>query len=88
MRRNRNIIRAFILDYLRTHPCVDCGETDPVVLEFDHVRGEKHFSIGKASTHNIGLGRLQDEMTKCDVRCANCHRRRTYTSLGYTHKDT
>lgn len=88
MRRNRSTIRAFILDYLKTHPCVDCGETNPVVLEFDHVRGEKYFNIGRASTHNISLPRLEAEMAKCDVRCANCHRKRTYIEAGYTHKDT
>lgn len=88
MRRNRNDIRIWILRHLKTHPCVDCGETNPVVLEFDHVRGEKDFHIGKASTYNISLRRLQAEIDKCEVRCANCHRKKTYAQAGYTHKDT
>jgi hypothetical protein len=80
------MIRIFVLEYLKSHPCVDCGEVNPVVLEFDHVRGEKHFNISKASTLNISLPRLQDEVAKCDVRCANCHRKKTYVALGHTHK--
>lgn len=55
--------------------CVDCDETDPVVLDFDHVRGEKLFTIGERKDGS--RARLLAEIAKCEVRCANCHRRRT-----------
>src|SRR5690242_10522143 len=41
----RNAVLAF--EYLQNHPCVDCGETDPVVLEFDHVSGEKKGNLSE-----------------------------------------
>jgi hypothetical protein len=72
---------SWLLDYFATHPCVDCGEDDPVVLEFDHLR-DKPF--------DIGVGLLQKnwdlvlaEIAKCEVLCANCHRRRTARRGGF-----
>ena len=80
-RHNREVRekkRVVVLEYLKRHPCVDCGESDPVVLEFDHVRGEKKAGISKMLTNKVPLKTLLAEIAKCEVRCANCHRRKTY----------
>ena len=37
--------RKLVFEYYKTHPCIDCGETDPIVLELDHVRGEMKSGI-------------------------------------------
>jgi 5-methylcytosine-specific restriction endonuclease McrA len=63
-----------ILDYLRAHPCVDCGEPDPVVLDFDHLR-DKVKNISAMLRHRWDA--VLAEIDKCEVVCANCHRRRT-----------
>jgi hypothetical protein len=65
----------YLIEFFKTHPCVDCGETDPVVLEFDHLR-DKSFSIGPELSRKRWQSIL-DEIEKCEVVCANCHRRRT-----------
>lgn len=78
--------RAWIAYYLRENPCVDCGETDPIVLEFDHQR-DKLFAIGEASGLGKSLEKVKAEVDKCQVRCANCHRRKTYIERGHTYKD-
>src|SRR5207237_8039805 len=36
IRRRRNENRRLLRDYLRSHSCIDCGETDIVTLQFDH----------------------------------------------------
>lgn len=69
-----------LLEYFETHPCVDCGETDPVVLEFDHLR-DKSFAVAQALTRR-GWQSILDEIEKCEVVCANCHRRRTAERRG------
>jgi hypothetical protein len=64
-----------LMEYLREHPCVDCGEPDVRVLEFDHLRDK----VGDISVlvRNWVWERVLEEIAKCDVLCANCHRRRT-----------
>jgi hypothetical protein len=74
-RLERELIRSFVENHLREHPCVDCGETDLQVLEFDHVRGEKVAAI--SAMRSWSLATLVAEVQKCDVRCGNCHRRKT-----------
>lgn len=67
----------FVKGYLSSHPCVDCGEGDIVVLEFDHVRGEKRDDIS-GMVRDCSLSSIKAEIEKCEVRCANCHRRQTH----------
>lgn len=71
-----------LVEYLREHQCVDCGEDDVLVLEFDHHLGDKEFSIARGF-RDRSLEALVAEMAKCEVVCANCHRRRTATRGGF-----
>ena len=68
--------RKYVRDHLLTHSCVDCGENDPVVLDFDHVRGKKKAEVTKLAADGYTTKAIQAEIDKCDIRCANCHRRR------------
>jgi hypothetical protein len=69
-------IKEKIFALLVERPCVDCGETDPIVLEFDHVTGKKDRSITKLVSDKSSWKKIQDEIDKCEVRCRNCHRKR------------
>ena len=78
--RDRFII--FIQDYLSIHPCIDCGETDPTVLEFDHINPEHKFK-NIANMRHHSHTKVANETSKCEVRCANCHRRKTMKQFGW-----
>lgn len=80
--KNGDVKRKYIYEYLASHPCIDCGEADPIVLEFDHVRGDKLGPVSELMRNN-GLEKLKTEIDKCDVRCANCHRRKTAVDFKY-----
>jgi len=79
-RRRENTERVF--DYLATHPCVDCGEGDPLILEFDHVQGVKRAPVANL-LRACAWPAIAAEIEKCEVRCANCHRRKTARQLGW-----
>lgn len=67
-----------LLQHFEDHPCVDCGEADVRVLEFDHRDGaEKVSSIADLLRVGRSWSVIAAEIAKCDVRWANCHRRRT-----------
>ena len=77
-------LRRRLLDYLRTHACVDCGEVDAVVLQFDHrERSTKSSDIATLFKRRAPWAKIMTEIDKCVVRCANCHQRRTARQFGW-----
>lgn len=69
--RHRN--QRAVYEYLKGKTCVDCGEGNPLVLTFDHVRGEKRGNVSDMSRQSWGLTAIFEEIAKCEVRCFNCH---------------
>jgi hypothetical protein len=81
--RQRNIkqteINRHYVTQLKTNSqCIDCGEDNPLVLDFDHVRGEKIKCISDMVRGAYSLKTLQNEIDKCEIRCSNCHRIATH----------
>jgi len=64
--------------------CVDCGIAFPYyVMDLDHLNGdEKVDHVSRLCADNVALVYILDELKKCDVVCANCHRIRTFARLG------
>ncbi len=79
-----DINKQWLLEYLLEHPCIDCGESDPIVLEFDHRDAStKVAAVSTLARGGYSLRAVQREVAACDVRCANCHRRRTHDQRGW-----
>lgn len=65
-------------DSLKNKPCKDCGNSyPPYVMDFDHLR-DKEFGLSKTLNYNWGRTRVLNEIEKCELVCANCHRIRTH----------
>ena len=72
IQRVRN--REFVMSIKEISECIDCGESNPLVLDFDHVKGDKILAISDMSNKAYCIDKISKEMDKCEVRCANCHR--------------
>jgi len=72
--RSERMKELFI--YLESHSCIKCGETGPIVLEFNHIDP----STKRGMISDLILGKkslLLEEIAKCEILCCNCHRRVT-----------
>lgn len=73
--------KTFIIEYLETHPCVQCGETNILCLEFDHIdRKNKSSEVGKLLSQSKEI--LIAEIFKCQVLCSNCHQIKTHQEIN------
>ena len=83
--RKRN--QEYVFKYLSECSCVDCGLFgDPIALEFDHQR-DKKMAVSVMVTSGYSIESIQEEIDKCEVRCANCHRHKTARDQNhYTYR--
>lgn len=73
--------RSFIYDYLSCRLCVDCGYSNWIALEFDHLPQYQKLSDISSMTQ-LSLDRIQAEIAKCEVVCSNCHSIRSFKRSG------
>jgi len=84
VRKNTRRVLAFIDAYKRERSCADCGfpgKEYPFVLDFDHLEGDttKKFNIGGWRHSVLSVAAIEREIEKCELVCANCHRKRTFS---------
>jgi hypothetical protein len=68
-----------LLRQLRDVPCADCQQRFPFyAMDFDHRDPtQKSFEVPRM-LGRVDTEKLLEEARKCDIVCANCHRKRTY----------
>lgn len=73
--------RAAVIQKAKDKPCMDCGVKYPLfIMHFDHRDPSlKVKSVSQMTTHS--LKKIQEEIAKCDVVCANCHGIRTHNGI-------
>ena len=67
-----------LVNGLKNNPCTDCGKKYPhYVMEFDHIKDEKFMGICQMKNRRMSIEKIKEEISKCELVCANCHRERT-----------
>ena len=77
LRRSWN--RKFLARVKEMFHCIDCGEDESILLDFDHVRGKKVSNVSDMVGGSYSIKAIKNEIRKCEVRCSNCHRRKHRT---------
>lgn len=74
-------LRKILLSFLKKG-CVICGEKDLAVLDFDHLY-DKKYSVAKIASNCFSIKKVLNEIEKCQILCANCHRRKTAKDFNW-----
>ncbi len=80
--KKTKLLNYAFMDAEKARGCLDCGERDWRVLQFDHVRGK---TANLATLSRCSTRTFLAELDRCEVVCANCHARRTYSRRLVTH---
>ena len=72
--------RVFVNELKSSKGCAVCGDKRHYVLVFHHRdhKNHKEGNIGVLISETAGMDRLKEEISKCDILCANCHRELHY----------
>ena len=72
-KQQQKILKTYINEIKENACCMICGEKRPWTLDFHHTQPKK-MSIPEMARTNCTLDELKEEINKCIIVCANCHR--------------
>tara|TARA_R110000744_G_scaffold297476_2_gene407273 strand:+ start:313 stop:759 length:447 start_codon:yes stop_codon:yes gene_type:complete len=78
------------LEYMKRYKlfvgCAFCGyKKHYAALEFDHINPDTKLGTISQAYRGWGMKKIKDEIRKCQVLCANCHRVKTMEEKDYLH---
>ena len=75
-KERKESLKQWVRNYKLSLACANCGETYVECLDFHHRDPkEKDFTVSQMALQGFSIERIQEEIAKCDILCANCHRR-------------
>jgi hypothetical protein len=81
--------RVWVNEYKQERGCNRCNETDPRCLDFHHLdEEEKQMAVGKMIYFGYSKKRIANEIEKCIILCANCHRKEHYEPSHLDHRSS
>jgi hypothetical protein len=86
-RRYRKEISTYVNQIKEETPCKDCNKQYPYyVMDFDHLNAKEKVALVSYLCKKRSPVAMKNEILKCEVVCANCHRARTHYRLQNREK--
>jgi L-lysine 2,3-aminomutase len=80
LQKQKQQFKRMLSELKESRGCYDCGEKNPIVLDFDHLK-DKKYNVSRMVHDGFSWKAILKEIEKCEVVCANCHRVRTHNRL-------
>jgi hypothetical protein len=74
VRKRKIKIKKWFYDYKSLLSCSICSESHPAIIDFHH-KGNKREQVAQMAHYGYSIESIKKEMEKCDILCANCHRK-------------
>ncbi len=74
--KRKKKLKDWFKEYKNTLKCKNCKENHPSCLEFHHIGDDKEHHVGRMPNEGYSVKRILEEIEKCEVLCANCHRKK------------
>jgi hypothetical protein len=79
VKRRKLEIKKWLENYKKNLRCANCSENHPATIDFHHREmSKKDEGIAYLTAYGYSIDRIKEEIAKCDVLCANCHRKVHY----------